>query len=252
MTESLHESFGGLSLPVGEEDVDDTLAPLDPGRDVMLALFAAAINAELGPAWAKLAGRLPASKKIDKENPVGDTYPGEPTPQVMQERQGLFPLLALHRSEEHSYEQQTLELDVMKQPWALHYILCPLDVAGTRQLQDVCQAVSKICRRTVERRGHPAYNDGEELFFPDGSAPFSSAEVKGGQMGQATFAGDEKGTLYYSLTLRLETTEIARPSAEGTFGPYDGADYSFGIGDGPLGEGVIHGLLYASTDQEIV
>jgi hypothetical protein len=252
MAQSLHESFGGLDLPVDVTEIDNTLTPLDPGRDVMLALFEAAINAELTAAWVRMARGFPRDAGVSTTLPVADTYPGEPTPQVMKERQAVFPLLALHRSGEHTYEQQTLELDLLRQPWELHYIVGPLDVAATRQLQDVCQAVSKIVRRTVERRGHPAYESGVEQFFPDGSAPFSSAELKGGQMGPAAFAGDEKSTPYYALTLRLETTEVARVNGEGSFGPFDGTDYDFGIGNGPDGEGVIHGLLYASTDQETI
>jgi hypothetical protein len=252
VTQSLNETFGGLDLPVEATDVTDTLAPLDPGRDVMLALFAAALNAELTVAWRKVTRGFAPDAGIDRTLPVADTYPGELTPQAMQARQAKFPLLALHRSGEHTYEQQTLELDLLRQPWELHYVLGPLDVAGTRQLQDILQAASKILRRTVERRGHPAYEDGLEQFFPDGTAPFSSAELKGGQAGPAAFAGDEKGTLYHALTLRLETTEIARADAAGSYGPFDGTDYDFGIGDGPLGEGVIHGLLYASTDQETI
>lgn len=250
MTQSLHETFGGLSLPVGEEDVDTTLAPLDPGRDAMLALFAAALNAEFGAAWVKVAGQLRLDpEKFDLENPVGDTYPGEPTPAVMQERKGKFPLMAVHRSGEHEYEAKTLELDQLRQPWEVHYILGPLSVEGVRKLYDVLISASKVLRRTVERRGHPAYLDGEEIFFPDGLAPFSTCEVRGGQMGQAHFAGDEKQTPYYALTLRLETTEIARVTEGSDGGPFIATDYSFGIGDGPGGEGVIHGLLYATTDQ---
>lgn len=252
MTQSLHESFGGLSLPVGAEDVETTFAPTDPGRDAMLALFEAALNAELGPAWRKVVARQPEESGLSRQNPVGDTFPGELTPAIMQERKGGYPLLAVHRSGEHSYEAETLELDRLRQPWEVNYILGPLDVAGVRQLQDILIDVSKVLRRTVERRGHPAYLGGEEIFFPDGVAQFSTCEVKGGTMGQASFAGDEKQTPYYALTLRLETTEVAQQSSEGYAGPFDGTDYDFGIGDGMNGEGVINGLLYASTDQPTI
>lgn len=250
MTQSLHESFGGLSLPVSEDDVDKTLAPLDPGRDMLLSLFAAAINAELGAAYRKVVEEFASGHDIDRTNPVADTFAGAPTPAVMQERKAVFPLLALHRSGTHTFETHLLDQDKLRQPWELHYILGPLDVADSRKILDLCVAASKIVRRTVTRGGHPAYQSGASVFFPAEGEPtaFGEITVTGGEgPGQAVFAGDANGTPYYAITINLETVEfVDAGEATQTSAPFEGADYDVGIGGEPAG--ILNGALYANSN----
>ncbi|HEU4544359.1 MAG TPA: hypothetical protein VFR23_24725 [Jiangellaceae bacterium] len=251
MTASLAESFGGLRLPVQASDVDRTLASLDPGRDVLLDLFAAAINAELTAAWAKVRLGLSPGHALGAL-PVSDTLPAMPTVQVMQERKAVFPLLALHRDGRGAYETHLIDQELLRQPWELHYILCPLDTADSRRLLDIGIAISKIVDRVVSRGGHPAYQSGAYALFgaDTESALFGALRVIGHDgPGQAVFAGDEQGTKYWAMTVQLESVEYPSERTDENAGAFDGADYAIGIGGEPAG--TIHGLMYASTDPPL-
>jgi len=250
VTQSLIETFGGLSLPAQAGDVDTTLAPLDPGRDALLALCAAAINAELGAAWRKVVATVPSEQQIDRQNPVGDTFPGAPTPATMLERKAHFPLLALHRDGRGVYEPHLIDHDRLRQPWEMHYILGPLDVGDTRRLQEACIAAAKLVSRTISQGGHPAYQGGALVLF--GSDPETALfgelrMVSHEGPGQAVFAGDEKQTPYMAITMQLESLEYPSLRSDDSAGALDGVDLDVGIGGAP--EGIIHGLLYADSNH---
>lgn len=250
MTQSLNESFGGLRLPVHAGDVTTTLAPLEPGRDMLLELFSAALNAELTEAWHKVTQSIPSGQKIDRDKPVADTFPGEPTKQAFQERKPAFPLLALHPTGRGLYEPHLIGIRKLVQPWELHYILGPLDVADNRRLQDICRAASKIIERTTERGAHPGYKGGAQQFGGDDPAVslFGGIEVTGHEgPGGALVLGDEGSTPYYAITIFLTTVEYTGEDTSQTSVPLQGADYDMGIGGEPAG--TIHGLLYANTDH---
>lgn len=220
MTTSLYESFGALELP---PDVLD-MTGLDPARATLAALFSTAINAELAGPWGQATGTLPSTHPLRGTMPVQDVLELEPSPQVMQQRRAGWPLLCLHRTGAGVLEQHTIngQVERLTQPWDLHYILGPLDVAQMRQLADICIAAVKVVRLCIRRRGHPAYLGGALQFFPTvtGTAPdqvvplFPSASYLGSVElksydgpGQAAYAGDEKNVLYYAVTMHLETVE---------------------------------------------
>jgi hypothetical protein len=246
---SLYQGFGGLSLPLDTGDFSTGASPLDPARSTMAALFAAAINAELGEAWSKLfttvggnTAGLPSGHPLLDSTPVGTVLELEPSPQIVKQYVPTWPLLAIHRTGTGTYEQHTLTHDRLTQPWLLHYILTPLDVGDWRKFEAVCVAVAKIVRLVIRQRGHLAYQSGALAFEPGG--PLASVELKSHEgPGQAQFAGDESGTLYYAITMNLETVEVTADSLT-PYADFDGAMVEVGVGNG---EGILPGLLYADS-----
>ncbi len=248
---SLTERIGSLTLPpdIGTIAAAKALTSLDPARRVLADLFKTAILAELTEAWvAAVANRLTDSHGISPTLPVADVLELEPTPPIMQARKAEFPLLCVYRSGQAEEEPHTFYAERTKQPWTVEWILGAGDVATIFQLGDLAVAASKIIGRVCYRGGHPAYQSGALQFGEDSPSGLISIRKRNHEgPGQASFAGDAKGTLYYAITINLEsiehTTEIAGSEQDGIF---EGADYEIGVGGAP--EGVMPGLVYASTD----
>lgn len=245
---SLGERFGTLSLPVDLATVkaERRLTVLDPGRRLLCDLFQAAIRAELQAAWTEACKGIPPEEKISATDPCADVLELEPTGPVMGQRQAAFPLLAVYRSGEGRYETDTIYSDKLTQPWTVDWVLGPLSVARAHNLGDAAVAIAKIINRVLSLAGHPAYESGAIQFGADTS--FGSIRLVSHEgPGQARFAGDESGTVYWAITLKLETTEhVDEGAAALNFGLFEGADYEVGVGGTP--EGVLPGLVYASTD----
>lgn len=247
--DSMFARFGGLRLPLNPADFTDGLSPLDPARATMAGLFAAAINAELGEVWAALfttlggnGAGLPTGHPLLDSTPVREVLELKPTPQIVKQYAARFPLLCVYRDGTGTYEQHTLEIDRLTQPWTIDYFLTPLDVGDWRKLEAACTAVAKIIRLCIRQRGHLAYNSGAVAFETGG--PLSAIRlVSQDGPGQASFAGDDGGTLYYAMSMALETIEITEDL------PVDpdflGAMFEVGVGSSS--EGVMPGLIYADT-----
>ncbi|HEY3497135.1 MAG TPA: hypothetical protein VGK73_20695, partial [Polyangiaceae bacterium] len=78
--QSLYRKFGALQLPLAESSETD-LAALDPARDILLDLFAVALNSELAPVWD-----WPAQMTILQGSaPVQQKLPSLPEPEVLQQ-----------------------------------------------------------------------------------------------------------------------------------------------------------------------
>jgi len=252
-TESMFERFGGLDLPVRTADIGASgLAALDPQRDRLLELFAAAINSELTEAWTAALANVGGPRDRLGASPVSDKLPDEPTEQALTQRVTKFPVLAIHRQGTGSYEEQTLEITRLKQPWGLHYILGPLDLIDARQLKDVCVAVAKIVAGVVRRRGHKAFEGGALQFFgdnsPDEPSPFTSVKLVSHEgPGQAVFAGNDSKLTFWAIEMRLETTEVASFDSDAEGSDFDSADITVGVGGG---EGLTPSLIIAKTDQD--
>jgi len=252
--DSLNERIGSLRLPPDLAAIADakTLSALDPARRLIANLFKTAIQAELTEAWvAAVAGRLTPDHKISGTTPVADVLELEPTPPVMQSRQSGFPLLAVYRSGKGEYSPHTIYADKLTRPWTVDWILGPADIATAFQLCDAAGAISKIISRVIFRRGHPAYQSGALQFGSDTDSGIGSIRMVDEEgPGQAKFAGDDKGPVYWAITMHLETTEyVSENTGAEPYGQLEGADYDIGIGGTP--EGVIPGLLYASTDPPL-
>lgn len=245
--EALVGEFGDLDFPV-TTSITTTLTPLDPARERLTALFKAAINAELGTAWTTVTNTLDSGHALYGTSPVQDTLELAPSPAVMTQRKPAWPLMCVYRSGKATLEPFTMHIDRIVQEWTVDYILGPLDVGDLRKVGDVCIAVAKIIRAVIRRRGHASYDSGALQFFPD-KGGLGAIELKSSEgPGQASFAGDESGTLYYALTMTLETVEHLTDDAD-EFGAFDAIDFEVGVGSG---DGIVPGLIYASTDVPIV
>lgn len=256
--ESLYRRFGALELPLAERDPLEVgnLASLDPARDILLDLFAAALNSELGPVWASAANNTP----LEGSDPVKTKLPGAVTPEALGEMKTGWPLLCLTRNSapatlaQHGFYDQLLT-----QRWDVDYILCPLALTNLLRVQDILQAVGKIIMMVVDQGGHKAYRavttaDGSTvaanvLSDGDDCCRFYSLRVAEMVIGPAQVAKD--GPKYYACGLTLESRELTDNATGGDAaeGVFEGADYDIGIGGTP--EGVIPGLLYASTDPPV-
>lgn len=241
--DSLFQGLGSLELPVDPAEFTDSLKALDPGLAILTALFKSAINSEFTTAWQRVTATLAAPQPLYGSLPVADTLELEPTPALMQQRKAVFPLLCVHRSGEALFDEATLTYDRLTQPWDVHYILCPLDVGDLRKLHFICVAVGKLIRLVIEKRGHPSYESGALQFFPDKGA-FSSIDLVSQQgPGQAQFAGNEDGPIYYAISFKLKTTELSSNDL-GAFGNFDAMDASIGVGNA---DSVVPDLMQVDT-----
>lgn len=241
--ESIFQTFGDLHLPIEASEVTTTLEPLDPGLAKLMALFKSAINSEYGPVWHKVADALPVGHPLRLSDPVADTLELEPNPAIMQQRKATWPLLCLHRQGEATYERVMLDQERLNQEWGLHYILSPLDIGDLRKLSPICIAVGKLVRLVIRQRGHKSYEAGALQFFPDkgGFASISLDSQEG--PGQATFAGNADGPIYYAVSFKLKTTELSNDDLDG-YGDYEGTDVSVGVGTGTA---IVPDLIQADT-----
>jgi hypothetical protein len=238
---SLGENLGTLSLPVNIPTVttDQGLKSLDPGRAFLASLFRTAIRSEFTAAWTEACKGIDPAEKLSTTDPVADLLELEPTGVLMTQRQAAFPLLAVYRSGRGEYQSHTVYADKLTQPWTVDWILGPASVARTRQLLDAAVAIAKVVARVCFLGGHPDFSGGD--------VPFAQLRMVSHEgPGQAKFAGDEGGAVYWAITLSLETTEyVTQGEGAELDGIFEGADYELGVGGAP--EGVMPGLVYAST-----
>jgi hypothetical protein len=251
VTATIAKSYGGAEFPPNLATVLSSrlLTSLEPARRILADLFKAAIEAERREAWqAAVANSMTAEvHRISPTTPVADVLEIEPTIARMRERSTLFPLLAVYVDGAARYEPHLFDQRKLVQPWTVDWILGPADVATAFKLLDTARYVSKLLDLVVEAGGHPAYQSGVNVLG-EGGCNFGALHVVGHEgPGQARFAGDEDGTPYYAMTIRLESEEHPGAlSSLDAYGPFTGADYDLGIGGAP--EGVLPGHLYANTD----
>lgn len=227
MTDSLYQRTGQMRMPALASDVDDadlTLAPLDPARDTFLELLKAAINFELGAAWAKVVAVVP---QLSGKLPVSDTWPGPPSAELMRQRAASLPMLFVSRDGDGLYEYQSLSQRQLRQNWEIHYALLPLETGETRKLQDVLTRVGDVIDATIERGGHPAYQGGAKVLY---SVGFATIELKRVRKGQAKFSPDPGTPTYLMLTAEVESTEVRLP-LDGTATDWRGVGWSISAGN---------------------
>lgn len=222
MSRSLYESIGGLTFPV-PASVTPTLVSLDPARDILLDLLAAAINFELGARWTQaVTGTL----LKDSTTPVADKLPTGPSAEIVKQRKEAWPLLCVYRTEDPAtVEQFTLHEDRLTQRWGVDYILCPLDAGDDRRLRDILTAVAKCIVLTIRAGGHAAYQADPDSGLPiavlgQGGCGFSSIRVVDFRLGRASFAVNAQqnavgGVVYHAMSMTLETTENTSSVAGG-------------------------------------
>lgn len=223
---SLYQSIGGLVLPVEADDVTDTFAPLDPGRDILLDLFATALNSELQAPFTVVAAGTPLSGR----SVVQTKWPWRPRSAVSKCTAADYPLLCVYRDGEARWEAYRIDHDRLTQRWAVDYILGPLDVADERKLCDILTAVPKVLALVLRKRGHPDYRSGELQFF-EGRGGFASIAMIEHSIGQAQFAGGgiDDSPLYWAVSTTLETTEVDGENSE-LYPELAGASLTLGVG----------------------
>ncbi len=245
MTDSLLVQVGASSMPSKAADVSATeltLASLDPARDVLLACLAAAINFELGPAWTTVTNAIGS---LIGSQPVVDTWPGSPTPEVVLQRKTAFPCLFLCRDGLATYDDFTLSRRRRTQHWGLHYIMAPVSIGERRKIDDALTYVGDVVMATIERGGHPAYTGGPRALA---SVGFSTLKITSTQMGQAKFAeGEAAAPTYNAISCVLESTEIMKP-VPGTAAPFNGTSFGLGTGDA---SGVIPAFVNVDTEAPV-
>lgn len=243
MTDGLFQQVGGgMRMPSRAADVDATaltLTSLDPARDTLLALFAAAINSELTPAWAVVSAVVPT---LAGKSPVADTWPGPPTTPLMLQRAADFPILFLSRDGDAIHEDFSLVRKQIRQTWELHYALAPLTIGDERKIRDVLTYVDAVIMATIERKGHPAYQDGAPVLF---TAGFATLNITRSRKGQAKFVEGNNAPTYWMLTAELESTEIQRPLT-GAQADWLGTKFAFSTGNA---DGLISPFLQADSEQ---
>ncbi len=237
--------FGGLSFPLDENLFEGTMIALDPARSRLLALFAAAIRYELGPAWRKsIAG---SASPLSNTIPVESTFELDPTTHLTKQVNMKYPLLCLHRIGSQTWSSHTLQIDKCEQDWNLHYILPNLDVGDTRRFSDILRVIPEIVRRVIRNRGHIAYDNGELQFFND-KGGLGSINMTSVESGQARFAGQVESPVWLATTITLHTIEYGTDSEE-EFGEFEGVDWNIGVGDST---GTIPNMIEAYSDIDLL
>lgn len=246
---SLYHRLGSLTLPpdLGAVEEARTLTALDPARRVLIDLFKAAVNAELGEAWqAAMFGKNPDGA-ISATLPVADTLELRPLRRIVQERACKFPLLAVYRDGQAEDAQDEIDEPTLKQPWSVDWILGPADVATKFQLGDAAVAASKIIRRICRLGAHPDYQGGALQFGSDTDSGLQSIRWVNHQgPGEAPFADDREGQSYLAISIALETLERDSFISGGSECPLDGASYDLGIGSL---DGVIPHIMQSETEH---
>lgn len=231
--QSLFRKFGRLELPL-DTSTAGSLVSLDPARDIILDLFAAAINSELEPVWSRAVAGTP----LETKNPVQLKLPALPSEEAMGQMKADFPMLAVGRSvKPMTVEPWSLDQDQLKTLWDVDYVLCPLSLTNEMRVRDVLQAVGKTLTSTVRRGGHKAYlTDAQgyavDVLGDDGplTCGFFGCRVTEFAAAPAVFAKD--GPPYLAVGLTLETLEISthyRGEDDGESAPLVGATLSAGL-----------------------
>lgn len=216
MTTSLGVSWGALSLPIPV--VDTNLSSLDPARDILLELFAAALNSELQDTWGAAANGVDLLTPI----PVAHKLPTLPELDTMRQVKAAWPMLAVSRSHEPQTEDEfTLWQNRITSRWSVDYVLGPLDIGNQIRLTDVLEAAGKIIAATIRHGGHKAYamtilvtpttgdplTCAKQVFGPgDGCCGFSTIGIVSFICGAAAFS--QGGPRYHAMTMTLVTTEL--------------------------------------------
>jgi hypothetical protein len=227
-TDSLYRRFGALQVPLAAIPGSQAgaLAALDPARDILLDLFAAALKSELTPVWDSATIGTP----LEGSEPVTTKLPGMPTAEALGEMKTGWPMLCVARSPQAvQFGDYTLELRMVTQRWDVDYILCPLALANLLRVQDVLPTIGKIVDMVLYNRGHRAYRtmqNGNAIFAAnvtgDGEncCGFVQCRVVDMALGPASFS--QGGPKYYACGLTLESVEVSNFLTDANGDPDDG------------------------------
>lgn len=217
-------------------DTDATsLAYLEPGVDILLALLKAGINADLQPAWTDAA----TGTQLEGRAPVQNTFPFSPTPELMRSAKMEFPVLFCHPIEDPTTAKHTTTQSRITQRWALEYIMGPLTTEEIRKIGGAIRYVQKIVNGIAENGGHISY-------ALDGNSVQASQVLIGegaGTCGFDTFkyvsatppgaiAFSESGPTYWGTVMIVESTEPVVSSTASADVAHTGGRFFLGTGTG--------------------
>jgi hypothetical protein len=252
---SLDRTVGALSFPLSATGETD-LASLDPARDILLALFYAAINDELGPRWASA---VTGTKLTSAATPLVAKFPFEPDRETLTQFKATFPALFVYRDSSSPTRKEEFTLSQRKytKRWGVDYFLGPLDVGDRGKISDILNAVGACISEVVERGGHKAYATttldsgtviAKRVFGPwgTGTCGFSSIDVVEYAHGPAALSREDPK--YWACSCVLETVELDGHSENAFLDWYDGAEATIGTGNA---DGEIEDLVVVNTDTAL-
>jgi len=233
----LNERFGAATFPsrTGAAYELDSSAGLlrHPGQDTLLALFRAAINAELGDDWTTVTNTLETGHRLRSTSPVESARPLRPSKNVLLELKSKAPILFLHPDGEGEFSAFTQYEDQKTQDWKLHWIIGPCDVGDARKIEWFADKIGKLIRRVCVGKLHPAYMSGAIQWNDDSStnaADFTKVAVtKSGFDPGAVFEGEDD-TPFGALQVSLQTTETSSTLTDADV-TAEGADGTLNVGD---------------------
>lgn len=232
-SDSLYRGYGKLSLPLASA-ADSDLSSLDPARDILLELFAAALIAELLPRWSYAV----SDTTFWDKPPVATKFPVFPDQVFLSQVDTDWPLLSVYRSETpEQFDEHTLWEQRVTCRWGADYCLGPLTVGNSARLADVLRAVPRILENVIREGGHVAYaadGYGNSRFAKrvlgqgSGCCGFSTIRVVESISGSAAFA--QGGPKYHCASIVLETTELSTMNPA-VVPPYQGTSVTLSTGD---------------------
>lgn len=241
----LASGFGSTTFPLRTDDplTGEPLTAagqLDRGKTVLLYLLRAAINADCGDAWQAIMSQEDGDSFLQEYaklgiglNPVMDIMTVQPSPQNLTQRKEAWPLLAVYREGEPTYDWKTSKIRRRTQQWGVDYIMAPLAADSQDRLGDIVVHVVDSIETTIMRGGHPAYNGGANPFY----GIFNSLHVVSSTGPACSEVIDQKqGAGYFGGSVTLVSSELSVPLANAELDPrwanlgYFPTDYA-GYGD---------------------
>lgn len=236
---SLHRRFGRVSLPLAAS-TESSLEYLDPANQILLDLFAAALNAELAPVWDSAVAGTALEGKDGPSTPVMQRLSAVPDAATLQSVKVAFPLLCVARSSSRPAQGDELSLDKPRrvQLWDVDYLLCPLTVGNEQRVAPVLPLVDSILRSVIEEGGHLAYRTATNQGFTyaqnvlgdrgDNTCRFFGCAVTESAFGPGRLS--REGPSFQACSMTLRTEEIGEYSlVDGVGVPFRGTTATFGL-----------------------
>ena len=243
---------GGLKLPLKATDIDSTelsYAVADPALHALLALFEAALNAELTESWTVVCASpasLPADSILaDSTTPVADKLHVSPTPDVldvMRQRECGWPLLTLSRDGPEEAEEYGLHRQKWKQKWQLYWIAGPITATDWLKLAGVERLIAETVKRVCYLQSHPAHNDGADQLAADSvddPPVLGTIRVIGSEMDW----GGPDGK-FAAVQVTLESTDLTTELTD-AYAPFTSAQITEAVGQPALG--IVPALIEGDT-----
>lgn len=209
---SAYRNFGKLEFPLPPNTETD-FSWIDPAQDILLELFAAAINAELANHWAQVTDNIP---RLVGSSPVKSKLPEFPDADTMGQIKETFPLLCVYRSDDpETFEDFTIEERRVTSKWGVDYIIGPLEAGNRMAMGDLLRLIPRLIDNVIQEGGHSSYatqTNGDYTFAKrvlgkgDGCCGFSTIRVVESRSGAAALS--QGGPKYLAASLVLETTEL--------------------------------------------